>query len=100
LPNPAATIRARFGAVAAFADHRQSAFIAAMDADPLARRGFADATGIVYVLQSGEGLPKAEQVEPRMTRMARIQKQRNLPLRSGSVSSVLSVVNWLAGQGP
>jgi hypothetical protein len=60
LPNPAATIRARFGAVAAFADHRQSAFIAAMDADPLARRGFADATGIVYVLQSGEGLPKAE----------------------------------------
>lgn len=52
LPSPAETIRTRFGAVAAFADHQQTAFIASMDADPHARRGFADAAGIVYVMQS------------------------------------------------
>ena len=52
LPHPAATLRTRFGAVAAFADHQQTAFIAAMDADRQAQRGFADATGIVYVIPS------------------------------------------------
>lgn len=55
LPNPAATIATRFGAVAAFSDTHQDAFIAAMDADPQAVRGFADEHGIVYVLPAAAG---------------------------------------------
>jgi hypothetical protein len=55
LPTPGETLRARFGAVAAFTDHRQTAFIRAMDSDAHARRAFADATGIVYVLDNGAG---------------------------------------------
>lgn len=54
LPNPAATIAERFGAAAAFADHQQTAFIAAMDADPTTARGFADDAGIVYVIKADE----------------------------------------------